>query len=52
MVRIALILFIISMIFMIIGYSFHVSPSKGFNREIEFVPRSVYDEIVMSTSLK
>ena len=51
MVRFALILFIISMIFIIIGLSHQLSPSKGVSREIEFVPRTVYDEIVMSTSI-
>ena len=51
MFKIALILFIISMIFIIIGLSHQLSPSKGVSREIEFVPRTVYDEIVMSTTI-
>ena len=51
MFKIALILFIISMIFIIIGLAHQLSPSKELSREIEFVPRSVYDEIVMSTTI-
>lgn len=51
MVRFALILFIISMVFITIGIAHQLSPSKGVSREIEFVPRTVYDEIVMSTTI-
>jgi len=51
MFKIALILFIISMIFITIGIAHQLSPSKESSREIEFVPRSVYDEIVMSTTI-
>ena len=36
---------------MIIGYAQQVTIKKHTNRVIEFVPRSVYEEIVMSTSL-
>ena len=51
MFKIALILFIISMIFITIGIAHQLSPSKELSREIEFVPRTVYDEIVMSTTI-
>ena len=51
MKKIALILFIISISFMIIGFAHQITPSKTENREIEFVPRSVYDEIATSNSL-
>jgi len=51
MFKIALILFIISIIFITIGISHQLSPSKESSREIEFVPRPVYDEIVMSTTI-
>ena len=45
------ILFIIGLILMIIGYAQQITIKKHTNREIEFVPRSVYEEIVMSTSI-
>ena len=45
------ILFIIGIILMIIGYSHQITIQKHDNREIEFIPRSVFDEIAMSTSL-
>ena len=51
MFKISLILFIIGIIFISIGYANDLNPNKNINREIEFVPRSVYDEIVMSTSI-
>ena len=43
--NISLIVFIIGIIFITIGYSYQVSPSKDETREIEFVPRKVYDEL-------
>ena len=52
MIRLTLILFIIGIIFIIIGFAHQISPSKEVGREIEFVPRKVYDEIVMSTIIK
>ena len=50
--RISLLLFIIGSIFIIIGISYQISPSNKIHREIEFVPRPVYDELVMSSILK
>lgn len=44
-------LFIIGVVLIIIGYSHQIAIKKHDNREIEFVPRSVFDEIAMSTSL-
>ena len=44
-------LFIIGIVLIIIGYSHQITIKKHDNREIEFVPRSVFDEIAMSTSL-
>ena len=41
----SLILFIIGMIFIIIGYAHQVSPERLEGREIEFVPRNVYDNL-------
>ena len=43
--NISLIVFIIGITFITIGYSYQVSPSKDESREIEFVPRNVYDEL-------
>ena len=48
---IALILFIISITFIIIGFSHQLTPSNTEHREIEFVPRSVFDEISKSNRL-
>ena len=45
------ILFIIGIVFMIIGYSHQITIKKHDNREIEFIPRNVFDEIAMSTNL-
>ena len=39
------------MTFITIGIAHQLSFSKGVSREIEFVPRTVYDEIVMSTTI-
>ena len=50
--RIVLLLFILSIIFIFIGYSKQISPSNAGTREIEFVPRSVFDEITKSSNLK
>ena len=49
--RISLMIFIIGSIFIIIGFSYQISSKKNIRREIEFVPRKVYDEIVMSSLL-
>ena len=46
--NISLILFIIGLVFIIIGYAHQVTPSKEEGREIEFVPRNVYDDLVKS----
>jgi hypothetical protein len=45
------IIFIIGITLMIIGFSHQLTIKKHNNREIEFVPRSVFDEIAMSTGL-
>ena len=50
--RISLIIFIIGVIFIMIGIAYQISPSKNIEREIEFVPRKVYDEILMSSNIK
>lgn len=44
-------LFIIGIVLMIIGFSHQKTIKKHDNREIEFIPRSVFDEISMSTGL-
>ena len=44
----SLLLFIIGITFITIGYSHQVSPSKDNTRDIEFVPRNVYDELSKS----
>lgn len=49
--RISLLFFILGLTFITIGYAYQVSPSKDESREIEFVPRNVYDQIVESTTL-
>jgi len=41
----SLILFIIGFSFIIIGYSYQVSPRKDESKDIEFIPRNVYDEL-------
>jgi len=46
--RFSLLLFIIGISFITIGYSHQISPSKDESREIEFVPRNVYDELSKS----
>ena len=43
--RISLLFFILGITFITIGYAYQVSPSKDESREIEFVPRNVYDQI-------
>ena len=46
--NLSLLLFIIGLVFIIIGYAHQVSPSKEEGREVEYVPRKVYDELVYS----
>lgn len=46
--KISLLLFIIGISFITIGYSYQISPNKNESREIEFVPRNVYDELSKS----
>ena len=43
--NISLIVFIIGMILIIFGYAHDISPNQDEKREIEFVPRNVYDEL-------
>ena len=45
----SLILFLIGMVFIIIGYAHQVSPERLEGREIEFVPRNVYDDLSKSS---
>ena len=46
--NLSLLLFIIGLVFMIIGYAHQVSPIREQGREIEYVPRDVYDNLVKS----
>ena len=44
-------LLITGLIMITIGYAHQVSPSGKINREIEFVPRNVYDDLERSNVL-
>ena len=46
--KVSLIFFILGITFITIGYAYQVSPRKDESREIEFVPRNVYDELSKS----
>lgn len=48
---ISFILLILGIIFITIGISHQLSPTYTTKKKIEFIPRSVYDEIAMNTSL-
>jgi len=50
--KLSLMLFIISIIFIAIGLSYQHTTDKYKSKQIEFVPRSVYDELTMSTVIK
>ena len=50
--RIALILFIIGITLSLIGYVQQISPIEKIEKTIEYVPRNVYDQIVLSSVLK
>jgi len=50
--KISLILFIIGIIFIAIGLSYQHTKDKNIKKQIEFVPRSVYDELSLSTIIK
>ena len=45
-------LFIFGITLIIIGYAKQVSGEKDISREIEFVPRSVYDQLVNSNVIQ
>ncbi len=45
------ILLILGIVFITIGISHQLSPTYTTKKKIEFIPRSVYDEIAMNTSL-
>ena len=45
-------LFIFGITLIIIGYAKQVSGDRDTNREIEFVPRSIYDQLVHSNIIK
>lgn len=52
MIRIlSFIIFIIGIIFITIGFAHQNSPTYTSKKKFEFVPRSVFDEIAMNTSL-
>ena len=46
------ILLILGIIFITIGVSHQLSPTYTTKKKIEFIPRSVYDEIAMNTNFK
>ena len=46
--RISLLLFIIGIIFIMFGYANQISPDKDTSKEVEFVPRDVYDQLSQS----
>ena len=48
---ISFILLILGIIFITIGVAHQLSPTYTTKKKIEFIPRSVYDEIAMNTSL-
>ena len=48
---IGIFLLILGIIFIIIGIAHQHIPKENNTRSIEFVPRSVYDEIVMNTNI-
>ena len=48
---ISVFLLIAGLIMISIGYAHQVSPSGKMNREIEFVPRNVYDQLEKSNVL-
>ena len=49
--RIISIFMIIGIIFIIIGIAHQHIPNENIRRSIEFVPRSVYDQIAMNTNI-
>ena len=52
MIRFLSVLFlIIGLIMIAIGYAHQVSPTKNMGREIEFLPRNVYDDLERSNVL-
>jgi hypothetical protein len=52
MIRIlSFMLFIIGLTFITIGIAHQMSPKYTIKKKIEFIPRSVYDEIAMNSSL-
>ena len=44
-------LLILGLVFITIGISHQMSPTYTTKKKIEFIPRSVYDEIAMNSSL-
>lgn len=44
-------LLILGIVFITIGVAHQISPTYTTKKKIEFIPRSVYDEIAMNTSL-
>jgi hypothetical protein len=49
--RISLLLFIMGMLFITAGYAHQVKPSCSKGTEVKFVPRDVYDEIMLNKVL-
>lgn len=49
--KISLLLLIIGIIFIIFGYANQISPNKDTSKEIEFVPRDVYDQLSQITTI-
>ena len=44
-------LLILGIVFITIGVAHQISPTYTTKKKIEFIPRSVYDEIAMNSSL-
>jgi hypothetical protein len=49
--RIVLLLFIMGILFITAGYAHQVKPSCSKGTEVKFVPRDVYDEIILNKVL-
>ena len=49
---ISILILMIGLIFISVGYALQVSGGKDISREIEFVPRSIYDQLVHSNVIQ
>ena len=49
--KLSLVLFVLGILFIVIGYTNQISPQCNTTPQVKIVPRDVYDEILMNQEL-